>query len=141
MIGKSQNGFIQTLNTILFILLALQLSSSCMICILYALVVYKVKKSAKNVSASKESKDKILLRTVIITSLMNITCQIPSSIVFILSLALPEISYKLLVYTVIAILSINAMTNPVILNSSTFQFPSFILDFKARVAKGRIGNE
>ena len=119
LIGKSDFGFIQTLNTLL--LAILQSLSSCFVSVLYGLVVNHVRESGQNVSSSKSSRDKALLKTVIVTSLTNTLCWIPSSVFFILFLVQFEISYTLLVWTIIAILSINATANPLILNTSSFK--------------------
>ncbi len=112
--GKSEKGFIQMLITVF--LIVLQLISSCFISILYGLVAYNVRKSAESVKSTGQSRDKSLFRKVIITCVTNITCWVPSSCVFLISVTMSQYAYKVLVWTVISIMSINAITNPWILN-------------------------
>ncbi len=117
--GRSKNGFIQTLITISFIVL--QIVGTCLLPLLYGLLVYKVLKHMDSITSSQQKKDKTLLRIVIVTCISNVLCWIPSACVFLVSLTVTKYSYKLLVWTVVSVLSLNALSNPFILNGSTFK--------------------
>ncbi len=116
--GNLNGGLVQTLVTITLIIA--QFLSCFNIVTLYFLLVRKVK-SVEYIQTNRKSKDKVILGTVITTCISTILCWIPSSCVYTASLLAPNYSYRLLVWTVVSILSINALVDPAILNLEVFK--------------------
>ena len=100
------------------------------------MLVKKVK-SVEFIQPNKKSKDDFLLGTVITTCISTVLCWLPSGGVFMTSLVVPNYPYRLLVWTIISVLSLNAMVDPVILNLKVF-IKIMVCQFKSKLESDQV---
>ncbi len=117
--GQSKNGFLQSMTTISLVIL--QIVGTCLLSFFYGLLVHKVFKQKLEVQSTQQVKDKTMLKIVVFTCITNVICWIPSACVFMITLTVKQYSYKLLVWTIITVLSLNAIMNPFILSRDTLK--------------------
>ena len=118
LIGRSKYVYIQMFNTIS--LITLQAASCCTAVTLYSLLVHRIRLSQMTISSSRQVSDRPLLATVILTCFIHVMCWVSSSWVFLISLMKIQYSYKLLIWMVISVNSLNALSNPFLLNRGIF---------------------
>ena len=123
--------FIDPTNSIIFIkiltmfIALFQILASIFICITYTLLFKNLNLSDLNISKSNNRSHKGLMVQLLVVTVSNLICWIPSNIIYLSSLFISRYSIDSIIWTTIAVAPINSIINPVVFNYTALK-TSFI---------------
>ena len=123
--------FIDPTNSIIFIkiltmfIAIFQILASIFICITYAFLFKNLNLSKLNISKSYNRSHKGLMVQLLVVTVSNLICWIPSNIIYLSSLFMSRYSTDSIIWTTIAVAPINSIMNPVVFNYTALK-TSFI---------------
>ena len=108
-----------TLSNILVILLAgAQITVTISIFVLYLFLIINIRKASGVLSSTNVFKMKDVVFQILLLTGSNILCWIPSAIIYLLSFYLKNYPKNLMTLTIILIIPINSIINPILIAST-----------------------
>ena len=89
----------------------------------YVILIRELKRAQKNlkdVRSRKQSNIPLILQIIIVTA-SNILCWIPSDVVYIMAIFLDKYPINMVVWTTIAVTTINSVLNPIVFITTTLR--------------------
>ncbi len=110
------------LKVLIGLITALEFFSSVSIAVVYCLLVKEKEKTQLQATSNSSSKrDKGMIAQLVIITLSNVLCWLPSSVIYMVSIFLDRFPIDMVIWVTVSVLPINSIVNPIVFVVTTLR--------------------